>query len=420
MKRCEPEDLQGLISESKSIVTSMAAGEPRRFYRYISENNDLFRSPTTLYCANPSQSYSCFTDEAFAQLQVVVMFLTPSVRKHMGTRLQYFPQHLSQWAGHLAQRGVDLYWGTCSPPDRRGFVSLGPSCCYESELLAKAKHVVLEVNPKIPMTYGSTTVSTRDVDYMVSDDSSLPVVKRAQITDTDRTIAGHIAELVPDGATLQLGIGSIPNAIGEALQDKKDLGIHTEMINDTMMDLYQRGVVTGKKKSRWPGKLVGSFAYGTQELYDFLHGNPLVELHPSSVVNDPYRMGLNTLMTSINTAVELDLTGQVCSESVGHLELSGVGGASETHIGAQRSPGGRGIIALHSRTKSGDSKISLELKPGAKVSISRNDLDTVVTEYGVAMLKGSSVRERALALIAIAHPDHRARLKDEAAKLAYI
>ncbi len=201
---------------------------------------------------------------------------------------------------------------------------------------------------------------------------------------------------------------------------KKDLGIHTEMVNDAMMDLYLKGVVTGACKTRWPGKIIASFVYGSEELYRFIDGNPTIELHPSSVVNDPWRIGLNHRQVSINTAVEVDLTGQVCSESVGHRELSGVGGASETHIGAQRSPGGRGIIALHSLTNRGESKIVFELKPGAKVSISRNDIDTVVTEYGVARLKGRSVAERVRAMAAIAHPDFRDDLLALARKEQYL
>ncbi|SMF05602.1 acetyl-CoA hydrolase/transferase family protein [Pseudobacteriovorax antillogorgiicola] len=420
MKQVDIASLKSLIAESNRIVTGMAAAEPQQFYSFLSEHSELIGDGKTLYCANPSRAYGCFQDEGFDQLQVVVMFLTSAVRKLSGKRVQYFPHHLSQWAGHLTKRGIDLFWGSCSLPDDRGFVSLGPSCCYESEVIARAKHVVLEVNPHIPMTYGSTTVRLEDVDYLVESHQELPEVQRASITETDEKIARHIAALIPDGATLQLGIGSIPNAIGKALADKQDLGIHTEMINDTMMDLYCDGVVTGRKKTRWPGKLVGSFAYGSRKLYDFIDKNPLVELHPASVVNDPYRLGKNHKMMSINTAVEIDITGQVCSESVGHRELSGVGGASETHIGAQRSPEGRGIIAMHARAKNGQSKIVFELQPGAKVSISRNDIDTVVTEFGVAQLKGMTVRERALALIDLAHPDVRAELLESCRKAGYI
>jgi len=259
------------------------------------------------------------------------------------------------------------------------------------------------------------------VDYFIENDHPLPTIPAPKVTAVDREIGALVADLIPDGATLQLGIGGIPNAIGEALGPKRDLGIHTEMINDTMMDLFQRGIVTGRKKSIWPGKIVGAFVYGTKALYDFVDGNPLVELHPASVINDPYRIGRNHKMFSINTAVEIDITGQVCSESVGHRELSGVGGASETHIGAQRSPGGRGIIALPSTTRDGSaSKIVFTLQPGAKVSISRNDIDTVVTEYGVAKLSGRSTAQRVKALAAIAHPKFRDELLHNARTERYL
>jgi acyl-CoA hydrolase len=188
------------------------------------------------------------------------------------------------------------------------------------------------------------------------------------------------------------------------------------------MDLSLAGVITGRRKAIWPGKIVGSFVYGTADLYAFVDANPGVDLQPSSVVNDPYRIGRNSAMISVNTAVEVDLTGQVCSESIGHVELSGVGGAFETHVGAQRSPGGRGIIALRATTGHGapQSKVVFELKPGAKVSVSRNDVDTVVTEYGVAMLAGLSVGERVKAMVQIAHPDFRADLLANARRAGYL
>jgi acyl-CoA hydrolase len=260
------------------------------------------------------------------------------------------------------------------------------------------------------------------VDHFISNDHDLPTIERPTPSQEDRRIAEYIADLIANGSTIQLGIGGIPNAIGDALKNHRDLGVHTEMINDTIMDLYLKGIVTGRMKSIWPGKIVGSFIYGTKALYEFAHDNPALELHPSSVVNDPYRLGRNYKMVSVNTAVEVDLTGQVCSESVGHAELSGVGGAFETHIGAQRSEGGRGIIALRSTTggPSPQSKIVFELKPGAKVSVSRNDVDTIVTEYGVAQLMGKSVGERVKAMTAIAHPDFREDLLVQAKKVGYL
>jgi len=410
-----------LVKSNDRIVSSMAAAEPQGFFSQIATKAKSL-SHVELYCANPSKPYDVFTEESLdGHIHSSVLFLTPAVRAHQRhNTLHYVPQHLSQWVQNLKSRGpIDVFWGSCSLPDQRGFVSLGTGACYECEALRAAKLVILEINPQVPMTYGATTVSLQDVDFFIWNPAELPTLTRPILGKNDLKIAELVADLIPDEATLQLGIGSIPDALGEALQTKKNLGIHTEMINDTMMELTEKGVITGSHKSLWPGKMVGAFAYGTKKLYDFLSGNPLVELHPASVVNDPYRIGRNHLMTSINTAIEIDLTGQVVSESVGHHEVSGVGGASDTHVGAQRAPGGQGIIAMNSR--SGEySKIVFELNPGAKISVSRNDVDTIVTEYGIARLRGRSVAERATALISLAHPEFRDDLKSRAKKNGYI
>lgn len=404
------------IHDGANVVTSMAAAEPFAFMGALSTRCAGLRG-VTVHCANPSVAYSCFGDPALAgRLDLRVLFLTPSVRRFQaGDGVSYVPQHLSQWVRHMLQgRPIDVFWGSCSLPDERGFVSLGPGACYEPEILRAARRVVLEINPRMPVTSGATSVPVSAVTRFVRVDHELPTVPREVPDEVDRRIAAHVAELVKDHSTIQLGIGGIPNALGEELAVRKDLGVHTEMINDTIMELYLKGVVTGRYKAIWPGKIVGAFAYGSKALYDFIDRHPAVELQPASVVNDPYRIGRNYRMVSINAAVEVDLTGQVCSESIGHLELSGVGGAADTHIGAQRSPGGRGIIALRSKTKAGASKIVFELMPGAKVSISRNDVDTVVTEHGVAMLAGRSAAERVRALIAIAAPEFREQLLADA------
>ncbi len=411
-----------LIGNGAKVVASMAAAEPEALLGAIGQHCRSLRG-VTLHCANPSREYPCFSDAALLdRLDLKVMFLTPSVRRrHTAGRVAYVPQHLSQWVRNLLQGGpVDVFWGSCTVPDERGFVSLGPGCCYEPEILRAAKVVVLEINSRLPLTSGATSVPISAVTAFVQAEHELPVLGREVPGALDHRIAAQVAELVADHSTIQLGIGGIPNAIGEALASKRDLGVHTEMINDTIMDLYLRGVVTGRYKSIWPGKMVGTFAYGTRKLYDFLDGHPAVELQPASVVNDPYRIGRNLKMVSINTAVEIDLTGQVCSESVGHEELSGVGGAADTHVGAQRSNGGRGIIAMRSKAKDGRSKIVFELLPGAKVSISRNDVDTVVTEHGTAILVGKSVSERVKSLIAVAAPEFRERLLAEARQVSYV
>jgi acyl-CoA hydrolase len=421
-KIINPDMALKLVQSGQRIVVAMAAAEPQLFMKGIGERcRDL--KDVHIHCANPSKQYGCFTDAALTgRVSLEVMFLTSAVRNYHGNDMvHYVPQHLSQWAANMFARGeVDIFWGSCTPPDRRGFVSLGPGACYESEVLRKAKKVILEINPALPMTYGATHVPISWVDHFIESNEPLPILQDGKVDETDEKIARNVAELIPDHATVQFGIGGIPNALTNALADKKDLGVHTEMINDAMMKLYEKGVITGRYKSIWPGKMVGAFVYGSRELYDFVNENPIVELQPASVVNDPYRIGRNYKMFSVNTAVELDLTGQICSESIGHRELSGVGGASETHIGAQRSEGGRGIIAIRSTAKNGESKIVFELTPGAKISISRNDVDTVVTEYGVARLRGRSVAQRVKDLIAIAHPSVREELTAQARKVQYL
>lgn len=413
-----------LLKDGDRVVTAMAAAEPQLFF----SNAHLFlqgKKDVKIFCANPNENYACFTDpELDPSLKIIPMFLTKKIRPLQGrNRVHYIPQHLSQWAHNLTQsQRVNIFWGSCTPPDARGFVSLGPSCCYESELVRKADLVILECNPGLPVTYGSTHIPLREVDYLI--ESTCPVPELRELPEESpihQALASHIANLIEDGSTLQIGIGSIPNSVCKQLKKKSDLGIHTEMIHNGMLDLYRNGNITGHHKSFFPGKIVGSFALGDHDLYQFIHLNPGVELHPASFVNKLKILTKNTKMISINTAVEVDITGQVCSESIGHMELSGVGGAWETHVGAQMSPGGRGILALTSTTKDEKtSKISFELKPGAKVSISRNDVDTIVTEYGVARLRGRSVAERADDLISIAHPKFREELRLLAKKVGYI
>ena len=415
-----------LLKSDSTVVTAMAAAEPYLFWsmvhRYVKTSNTR---NLKIFCANPSEPWPVIADDQMKEhVEIVVMFMTGVMRKLQGRGfVHYMPQHLSQWSRNLLARptGIDVFWGSCSPPDKRGFVSLGTSNCYESEVLRAAKKVVLEVNPNMPSTCGGTEVSLDEVDIFIESSRPLPEVKPAPFSEVEASIADYVVEMIPDGATLQLGIGGIPNAVGTRLIHKRDLGVHTEMINDAFMNLYNAGIITGRQKSIWPRKIVGAFAYGSRSLYDFIKENPIVEIHPASVINDPYRIGRNHKMISLNTAVEIDLTGQVCSESVGHVELSGVGGAAETHIGAQRSAGGRGIIAIPSTAKQGTvSKITTALQPGAKVSISRNDIDTVVTEFGVAVLKGKTVPERIREMVRVAHPKFREELTAEARRLFYI
>ena len=307
-------------------------------------------------------------------------------------------------------------------PDKDGNISLSTSNTYELRMLEAADLVILEVNPNFPFTSGDLIVPVEKVDYLIPADYPVPVIPDAPSSDKDRVIGRAIAELVPDGACIQLGIGGIPNAVAEFLKEKNDLGVHTEMITSKMVELMKLGVITNKYKQMDAGKMVATFALGNQAVYEFLDHNHSVELRDGAWVNDPYVIARNDNQISINTSLEVDLTGQCASESIGSRQFSGTGGQSDTAIGAQMSKNGRSVIALYSTAtvKGPDgerrevSKIVPQLQSGAAVSLSRNDVDLVITEYGVADLRGASIRERVRELIQIAHPKFRDSLWDQA------
>jgi acyl-CoA hydrolase len=314
-------------------------------------------------------------------------------------------------------------------PDEHGFISLSTSNTYESQMIDKADVVILEINPNYPRTFGDVEIHYSEIDFFIEADYAVPALPDTEPNEKDKKIGEYIAELINDGDTLQLGIGGIPNAVASALKGKKDLGIHTEMMTSGMVELIQAGAVTGKKKTLHKGKHVATFALGNRKLYDFIDNNPSVMILNGKYVNDPHIIGLNDNMVSINTAMEVDLSGQVCSESIGHIQFSGTGGQADTAIGAQKAKNGRSFIALYSTAmvrnpetgeKEETSKIVPLLKRGAIVTLSRNDVDMVVTEYGVAHLRGTNVRERIQRLIAIAHPDFRDEIMKEAHEIGLI
>jgi acyl-CoA hydrolase len=297
------------------------------------------------------------------------------------------------------------------------------------DAIEKANIVIFEINPNYPRTFGDNQVHISQVDYIIESNYPVPSIPEAEPNEKDEIIGKLIAEHINDGDTIQLGIGGIPNAVARQLMNKKDLGIHTEMFTTGMMHLIKAGVVTGLKKNVNKGKHVTAFAFGTPELYEFLNDNPSVYFMRGREGNDPAIIGLNDNMVSINTTLEIDLTGQCASESIGHVQFSGTGGQSDTAIGAQNSKNGRSFIALYSTAmvKNPETGISEEiskivtfLKPGAAVSLSRNDVDFVVTEYGCVSLRGTTIDERARLLISIAHPKFRDELTKEAIKYGYI
>lgn len=320
-------------------------------------------------------------------------------------------------------RPPEVFIGTCTPPDHNGFVSLSLGITYEKDILEAARYVILEVNPRLPRTLGDTHLHVSQVTWFVEHEQEVPSLPAPQPSETDLEIGRYIASLVDDGSTIQLGIGGIPNAAALALRDKKNLGVHTEMLVDSMMELYEQGVITNRLKSLKKDKFIATFAFGSRKLYDWLHDNVAVEFQRGCWVNDPKVVAQNSRMVSINTCLSVDFTGQVASESIGTSQYSGTGGQSDTAQGAVAGFDGLGksIIACYSTAKNGTvSTIVPTLAEGSAVTLHRSFVDHVVTEHGVAKLRGRTVKERALELIAVAAPEFRGELKAQARKMGYI
>ncbi|MBN1243509.1 MAG: acetyl-CoA hydrolase/transferase family protein [Spirochaetales bacterium] len=319
-------------------------------------------------------------------------------------------------------RPPEVFIGTCTPPDKHGFVSLSLGITYEKDILEKARHVILEVNPRLPRTLGDTHLHVSRVTYFVEHEQEVPSLPSPEPSAVDLRIGSYIADLIEDGSTIQLGIGGIPNAAALALKGKKDLGVHTEMFVDSMMELYELGVITNSRKALKKDKFIATFAFGSRRLYDWLDDNVAVEFQRGSWVNDPGVVARNSRMVSINTCLSVDFTGQVASESIGTSQYSGTGGQSDTAQGAVAGFDGLGksIIACYATAKNGTlSTIVPTLAEGSAVTLHRSFVDHVVTEYGVAKLRGRTVKERTQALIAVAAPEFREELKAKARALGY-
>jgi 4-hydroxybutyrate CoA-transferase len=312
---------------------------------------------------------------------------------------------------------VDVLILQTTPPDDHGYVSLGPSVDYTLQAISSAKTVIAQVNGQSPFTYGDGIVHISAFDHIVEADSPIYEIRPPKIGDTEKAIGEHCASLVEDGSTLQLGIGAIPDAVMLFLKDKKDLGIHSEMISDGTLELFESGVITGARKSMNKGRMTVTFLMGTKKLYDFAHKNPVVEVRPVDYVNHPIVISKQYKMVAINSAMEVDLMGQVNAESIGLRQFSGVGGQVDFMRGVAMGEGGKSIIAMPSVTVKKDGSVIPKIVPfleqGSAVTTSRNDVDYVVTEYGAALLKAQSLRQRAKNLIGVAHPDHRDMLKEE-------
>lgn len=345
------------------------------------------------------------------------VFVSQNIRQAVNDGMgNYIPVFLSEIGGLFNKKilPIDVAFINISPPDKHGFCSLGVSVDVAVAAVKNATCVIAQVNHRMPRTHGDGLLHVDDIDFLVEVSDELPEVDyRKHITHVEEEIGKHCASLVEDGATLQLGIGTIPDAVLGQLTNHKDLGVHTEMFSDGVIELLKIGVITNKFKKKHKRKVITSFTTGTRELYDFIDDNPEFAFLESEYVNDAYVIAKNPKVVAINSAIEIDITGQVCADSIGTFQFSGVGGQMDFIKGAAMSDGGKPIIAMGSTTNRGDSKIVPFLKQGAGVVTTRAHVHYVVTEYGIAYLYGKNLQQRAYALMNIAHPDHRENLEKE-------
>jgi 4-hydroxybutyrate CoA-transferase len=345
----------------------------------------------------------------------VAFFAGKNVRDAINAgRADYVPVFLSE-IPRLFRGGrvrVDVALIQVSPPDEHGFCSFGVGVDCTKAAAEAARVVIAQVNPHMPRVLGDSFIHVRRVTHFVEADDPLVELPRVRMSAAFEDVGRNVASLIDDGGTLQIGIGGIPDAVLHFLRDRKHLGVHTEMFSDGMVELVEQGIVTNEKKTLHPGKIVASFVLGTRPLFDFIHNNPIIEFHPSDYVNDPFVIAQNERMVSVNSAIQVDLTGQVCADSIGDAIYSGFGGQVDFVRGASRAKGGKAVIALLSTAKDGAvSRISTYLDEGAGVVTSRADVHYVATEFGVADLHGRTLRERARALCDIAHPRFREELE---------
>jgi acyl-CoA hydrolase len=415
------------IESDNDVIVGQCASEPQgcmsRFHIVADRVKDV--RVFSVLTLKPYDFY--MKPEMKGRFQLASWFHAPGSRAALkaGTgTVTFVPNMLHRAAtDRIHVRRPDIFFGTCTPPDSHGFVSLSLGITYEKDILEAARLVVLEVNPRLPRTFGDTQVHVSEVDFFVEHEQEVPSLPAPNPDATDLLIGEHIAELVEDGSTIQLGIGGIPNAAALALRHKKDLGVHTEMLVDSMMELYEMGVVTNARKSLKKGKLVTTFAMGSRKFYDWLDDNVAVEFQRGRWTNDPSVIAQNSRMVSINTCISVDFTGQVASESIGPAQYSGTGGQSDTATGAVAGHDGLGksVIACYSTAKGGTVSTIVPMLPeGSAVTLHRSLVDHVVTEHGIARLRGRTVSERTRALIGVAQPEFRKDLEAQARKLGYI
>lgn len=417
-----PEKAVKSIQRGRRIFIGSGAAEPNHLIEALISHGDHLADNEIVHLLTLGKAP--YTEPGLQKrFRHTAFFIGPNVREAVQQgRADFMPVFLSEIPQLIRSRRVrvDVALIEVSPPDRNGYCSLGVSVDIVRAAVDCADLVIAEVNPRQPRTLGSSFLHVSQIEHMIPVDDELSELEAGPLDEVSREIGRHVASLVPNGATLQTGIGKIPHAVVEALKDHRDLGVHTEMLSDSVIDLVEGGIVNGKKKTLLPGKIVTSFVMGSRRLYDWVDDNPVIEMRPSEYTNDPFVVARNDNMIAINSALGVDLTGQVASDTLMGKFFSGIGGQVDFIRGAARSNGGKPIIALPSTAKDGKkSRIQAGFEAGAGVVTSRGDVHYVVTEYGIADLWGKSIRQRALALIDIAHPDFRAELLESAKQKKY-
>jgi acyl-CoA hydrolase len=419
-KRMSALDAVSIIGNGDSIIVPTGVGEPPKLLAALAERRREFRGVSLIQLL-PLRHFDYFDPETLDHVRHVSLFFSGVTRPGgQSGWIDYIPSSFGDLPGLIRDDLIhtDAVFSLASPMDQDGNFSIGLATDYTHAAIQKARKVILEVNPSVPFACGNCYVHISQVSAIVEDDTPIMEIPQPPIEAADELIGHHVAELVPDGATLQIGYGGIPSAVANHLVGKQDLGIHTEMVGDSILRLIECGAVSNRRKNFMPGKMVGAFALGSRALYRYLDRNPLFEMHPVDFTNDPYIAGQNDNLVAINGSMQIDLIGQCGSESHGALPYSGTGGQLDFARAANRSRGGKNILVLPSTARHGTvSRIMPMLPQGTHVSIGKNDVSFIVTEYGVAHLRGKSVQQRAAALIAIAHPDFRQELRTAAKRM---
>ncbi|WP_019229836.1 acetyl-CoA hydrolase/transferase family protein [Sedimentibacter sp. B4] len=422
-KLCSFEESYNLIQDGDVIGTGFAVMEPMGFLKDLHTISHRINKVTLLHSLDMGK-YKILTDkEHNKKFHITSWFLMNSGRQALkANNIEYVPGNLHNAATRQIEvEPIDIFVATVTPMDEHGYFRFSLSNIGEHQWSQNAKKVILEVNPNLPNVYGDNEIHISQVDKIIECDRPIPILDSGEISEIDEKIGVNVASLVEDGSTIQLGIGAIPDAVSKAFKNKKDIGVHTEMITNSIVELVEAGVITGNKKTLHKGKIVGTFALGNNRLYNFMNNNPGVMILPGYYVNDPHVIAQNDNMVSINTAITVDFCGQVCSESINTKQYSGSGGQSDTATGAIHAKNGRSIIALRSTAKDDTVSTILPCLPlGSIVTLSRNNIDYIVTEYGIALMKNQSVKQRTINLINIAHPKFRDELRLQAEKLQYI